>query len=256
MPRNDWTREETIVAFNIYCKIPFKSSSKTNPIIIKFAKILDRSPSALNMKIGNFGRLDPELKNQGISGLTHGSRLEEEIWEEFNGNWEKLAYESELLISKFSKKPIEKIAEIKEEEIDFLEGKEKETIIKKRVNQNFFRAIILSSYNIKCCITDISIPELLVAGHIKPWSEDIKNRTNPRNGLCLNVFHEKAFDEGYFTIDLDYKIKTSKYLREYKGIESVNDFLLKYEGKKINLPDRFIPSKEFLEYHYNSKFKK
>lgn len=25
---NKWTREETIVAFNLYCKIPFKSSSK------------------------------------------------------------------------------------------------------------------------------------------------------------------------------------------------------------------------------------
>ena len=25
---NKWTREETIVAFNLYCKIPFKSSSQ------------------------------------------------------------------------------------------------------------------------------------------------------------------------------------------------------------------------------------
>ncbi|MDR1792187.1 MAG: hypothetical protein LBR36_01890 [Bacteroidales bacterium] len=25
---NNWTKEETIIAFNVYCKIPFKSSSK------------------------------------------------------------------------------------------------------------------------------------------------------------------------------------------------------------------------------------
>ncbi|MDD6868362.1 MAG: hypothetical protein PUE39_02275 [bacterium] len=25
---NNWTREETIIAFNLYCKIPFKSSSQ------------------------------------------------------------------------------------------------------------------------------------------------------------------------------------------------------------------------------------
>lgn len=31
---NKWSREETIVAFNVYCKIPFKNSSKENPIII------------------------------------------------------------------------------------------------------------------------------------------------------------------------------------------------------------------------------
>jgi putative restriction endonuclease len=31
----NWTREETIIAFNVYCKIPFKNSSKTNATIIK-----------------------------------------------------------------------------------------------------------------------------------------------------------------------------------------------------------------------------
>lgn len=256
MPRNDWSREETIVAFNIYCKIPFKESNKNHPLIIKYAKLIGRSPSSFNMKIGNFGRLDPELKKQGIVGLKHGSKVEEEIWNEFNGNWEKLSYESELLIAKFSKKPIEEIAQIEKDEYEFLEGKEKERVIKTRVNQNFFREIILASYNLKCCITNISIPELLVAGHIKPWSVDKINRMNPRNGLCLNVFHEKAFDKGYFTIDLDYKVKTSRYLREYKEEEGVYDFLFKYDGRKINLPERFLPSKEFLEYHFNSKFKK
>ena len=54
MPKNNWTREETIVAFNVYCKVPFKSSSKTNPTIIKYANIIGRRPSALNMKVGNF----------------------------------------------------------------------------------------------------------------------------------------------------------------------------------------------------------
>ena len=40
---NNWTKEETIVAFNVYCKIPFKKSSKTNPAIIKYANIIGRS---------------------------------------------------------------------------------------------------------------------------------------------------------------------------------------------------------------------
>ncbi|MFA7057185.1 MAG: hypothetical protein WC155_06435 [Candidatus Cloacimonadales bacterium] len=97
MTRKNWSREETIIAFNVYCKIPFKSSSKTNPTIIKYAKLIGRTPSALNMKVGNFGRLDPDLKKQGIGGLSHGSRLDEQIWYEFNGNWEELAYESESL---------------------------------------------------------------------------------------------------------------------------------------------------------------
>ena len=92
--RNNWTREETIIAFNIYCKIAFKTSSKTNPIIIKYANLLGRTPSALNMKIGNIGRLDPTLKEQNIVGLSHGSKTEEEGWNEFYNNPEKLSYES------------------------------------------------------------------------------------------------------------------------------------------------------------------
>ncbi len=42
-----WTREETIIAFNMYCKIPFKDSNYTHPMIVKYAKIIGRSPSAL-----------------------------------------------------------------------------------------------------------------------------------------------------------------------------------------------------------------
>ena len=157
---NNWTKEETIVAFNVYCKIPFKSSSKTNPTIIKYANIIGRSPSALNMKVGNFGRLDPELKKQGIVGLGNGSKLDEIVWNEFNGNWEKLAYESELLIAEFQNKKVEEI--IDDGVFEFPLGTERETIIKQRVNQNFFRSTILSSYNLKCCITGLSISESLI----------------------------------------------------------------------------------------------
>jgi putative restriction endonuclease len=250
---NNWTKEETIIAFNVYCKVPFKNSSKTNPTIIKFANVINRSPSALNMKVGNFGRLDPELKRQGIIGLTNGSKLEEEVWNEFNGNWEKLAYESELLIAKFQNKKVEETSNI--ELIDFPVGLERDAFIKKRVNQNFFRSTILSSYNLKCCITGLSISDFLVASHIKPWSTDENNRLNPHNGLCLNSIHDKAFDKGFITITPDYKILTSQHLESYSDF-AINDFFLKFKNKSIILPDRFLPSKEFLDFHYHEIFKK
>lgn len=169
MAKNNWTREETIVAFNVYCKVPFKKSSKSNPTVIKYAKIIGRSPSALNMKIGNFGRLDPELKKQGITGLINGSKLEEVVWNEFNGNWDNLAFESEELIAKFQNKKINELVID-----DFPKGKERKSNVKTRVNQSFFRSAILSSNNLKCCITGLSIPDFLVASHIIPWSKDKK----------------------------------------------------------------------------------
>jgi putative restriction endonuclease len=251
MAKNNWTREETIVAFNVYCQIPFRSSNKANPIIIKYAHIIGRSPSALNMKIGNFGRLDPELKKQGITGLVNGGKVEEDIWNEFTGNWETLAFESEELIAKFQNKKIE--------EIDFEnlpKGRDITTTVKARVNQRFFRSAILSSYNFRCCITGLSIPDLLEASHIKPWSEDEVNRTNPHNGLCLNSIHHKAFDEGYLTITPDFKVIISKYFDDYTTEKVVNDFFFKYHNQDIIKPERFLPGREFLDYHFQHTFKK
>lgn len=247
MKRN-WTKEETIIAYNVYCKVPFNKSSKTNPLIIEYAKILDRSPSALNMKIGNFGRLDPDLKLQGISGLTHGSKMEEEVWNEFYNNWDELAYESELLIQKF------KNNRQATDETHLPEGKDQLRIVKTRINQSFFRSSILSSYNSTCAVTGIKIEGLLVASHIKPWSEDNKNRTNPHNGICLNSLHDKAFDRGYITITTDYKLKISNCIYDFSVNQMIDQFFIKYQDKTINLPDKFLPSKEFLEYHNKEIF--
>ena len=251
MHKNKWTREETIIAFNVYCKIPFRRSSKFNPTVIKYAELIDRTPSALNMKIGNIGRLDPELKKQGIVGLKHGSKLEEEVWEEFNGDWESLAFESEALIAKLSDKSIEEVVEIE----DIKEGVDKEVLVKQRVNQNFFRSTILSSYYFKCCITGLSIPEFLVSSHIVPWSKNKENRLNPRNGLCLNSLHDKAFDRGFLTITPDYVVKLSSSFGDYLESYSVQDYFVKYQDQKIMLPDKFLPKKDFLDYHNQNIFK-
>lgn len=254
MPRDNWTKEQTIVALNLYCKIPFNKVSSTHPDILRIAKIIGRSPNSVKMKIGNFGSFDPELKRRGIVGLANASKLDEVVWNEFNSDWDNLAYESELLISKFTNQPIEKVADINIDDIPL--GKEREAIVKQRVNQNFFRSTILSSYNSKCCITGLSISDFLVASHIVPWAKDHKNRLNPHNGLCLNSIHDKAFDKGFITVTPDYKIKVSKYFNSYKNDEAVTDLFLKYENQSIALPDKFSPSKDFLEYHYNNIFKK
>lgn len=244
MPKNNWTKNETIVAFNVYCKVPFKKSSKTNPIIIKYANIIGRSPSALNMKIGNLGRLDPELKKAGITGLVNGSKLEEIVWNEFHGNWDELAFQSEKIIANFQGKEIDKLYEIEE----FPEGSDKMRYVKTRVNQSFFRSSVLSAYNISCCITGLKVPGLLVASHIIPWKENVE-RTNPRNGLCLNNLFDKAFDKGMIAINDDYCIVISKYLKELER-ENKTDFFIRYQNAKITLPDKFYPEKAFLEKHF------
>src|SRR6266851_9722807 len=98
MRRRDWSREELIVAFNLYCKIPFGRIHTRNASVIGLAKAIGRTPSAVSWKLANFARLDPALKKRNISGATHGAQVEVEIWNEFSSDWDRLAFESERLL--------------------------------------------------------------------------------------------------------------------------------------------------------------
>lgn len=252
--KKTWSREETIVAFYVYCIIPFASSSKTNKTVIHYANLLCRTPSALNMKIGNIGRLDPELKKMNVTGLTHGAKMEKIVWDEFNNNRERLVYEAEKIIEKLSTTSIEDIY-LSTEEVDY-SSDDKIRLVKTRINQNFFRSSVLSAYNNTCAITNMQVGEFLVASHIKPWAEDKNNRLNPHNGICLNSIHDKAFDRGYITIDKNYRIIISSRLKEFYSNKFINDVFKKYEGNKILLPKKFKPSLNFLEYHNDVIFKR
>ena len=249
-PRRDWTREELIVAFNLYCKIPFGRIHIRNPLIIELARALGRTPSAVSWKLANFSRLDPSLQKRNITGATHGARAEVDIWNEFSNDWEKLAFESERLLSQLTGRSPEFINETNV----FPEGKSRESITRTRVNQGFFRATVLASYGSRCCITGLSVPQLLLASHIVPWSVDIKNRTNPRNGLCLNALHDRAFDCGLLTVTPDLRVKLSPLLRKKALDESSRVFLFSYEDRKISLPRHFAPDVDFLRYHNEKIF--
>jgi len=86
------------------------------------------------------------------------------------------------------------------------------------------------------------------------WSKYQENRLNPRNGLCLNSIHDKAFDKRFIAITPDYKVETSKYFNDFETDKSVKGFFLNFNYQSTNLPDKFLPSKEFLDYYKNNIF--
>lgn len=243
-----WTKDETVLALALYCKIPFGKIHKGHPQVVELAKLLGRTPAAVSMKMGNFGRFDNELIKKGITGLAHGSVMDKVVWDEYHLDMQAL---SETV------KQIPYMQELINEDdpaMPLPEGKTRSTNVKSRVNQGFFRSAVLSAYNKKCCITGLDVPPLLIASHIKPWkdSDPKTERTNPCNGLSLNTLHHDAFDNGIFTIDTDYRILVSKTAKEQYTSEVFHEFFKKYEGKTITLPERFLPSKEMIVYH-NSK---
>lgn len=249
-----WTREELILAMNLYCKLPFGKMHKGNPQVRELSKLIGRTPSSIARKLGNLARLDPSLQARGIKGLSRGGNLEVTIWNEFYNNWDKLPFESEKLLAEYARSSVEEVNEIDVKDLP-REGKERTRLVKVRVNQRFFRSMVMASFDNKCCITGLANKELLVAGHIRPWGIDEKNRMNPQNGLALNALHDKAFENGLITILPNFKVKVSSILKKGKN-DAVRNYFVKYDNEQILLPSRFLPDKEFLEYHNDERFKK
>ncbi len=248
-----WSREELLVAFNLYCQMPFGKMHSRNPEIIHVAGALGRTPSSVAMKLVNFASLDPSITSTGRTGLGNASRADRAIWNEFNGDWEALAVESQThlktLFSKSATTPSTPSTYLDDfDETDY-EGQTKSVQIQARIKQSFFRKAVLSSYGGRCCITRISEPRLLVASHIVPWKSDPKNRLNPRNGLCLSALHDKAFDRGLIMITDDFRVDVSPTLSHFENEPFIRDTLIAIRGQSITLPEKFRPDVAFLRHH-------
>lgn len=252
-----WSKEETILAFDLYCRTPFGKISSSNKDIQALSVLLGRTPGAVALKMQNLAHYDPELRKREITAMAHGSKLDAEIWEEFSNNWEDLSYQARLITAHLKNESIDSV--ICDPEIDMLpEGGVREQLTKNRIGQYFFRMTVLSAYDNRCCITGLAIPELLVASHIKPWKDaDIKTeRTNPMNGLALNALHDKAFDRGLITVTPDYIIKVSSEIKPSIEGNTVEDWLLSFADQEIRMPNKFFPGKDFLEFHNDVIFRR
>lgn len=247
-----WTREELILAINLYAKIPFGQMDHRNKQVQELASLIDRTPGAVARRLGNFASMDPVQKARGIKGLSNAGPIAENVWDEFYNNWDAAFEESERLLANYKHVSVEKLYDFEISEIE--KGIDKERMVKTRINQYRFRQLVMTNYNNTCCITGIQQPELLIASHITSWSKYENNRLNPMNGVCLNALHDKAFDNGLITISADdYKIHISSLLKKNKK-EVINRYFIQFEGESIILPKKFLPSPEFLKIH-NESFK-
>lgn len=128
----------------------------------------------------------------------------------------------------------------------------RESITKHRLGQGAFRVVVTDAYQRRCAITGEKTLPVLQAAHIKPYAAEGPHSVN--NGLLLKSDFHTLFDEGYITIDEDYRIDVSKRLHEDYG--NGRDYY-KYHGQKLLvLPERKIelPSREFLRWHNENVF--
>lgn len=119
-----------------------------------------------------------------------------------------------------------------------------------------FRENVLKAYERKCAVCGFDVklgntPIGLEAAHIK-W----KSHGGPSkavNGLALCVLHHELFDRGAFTLSKEQQVLVSD---EAHGTKGFKEWLKKYHGKKILLPQRrsHYPGSDFIHWHVKEVF--
>lgn len=253
---NLWTKDELILAFNLYLKLPFGKMHSRNPDIIHLANIVGRTANSIALRLVNFASVDPYHQGRGIIGMKGGAKQVQPIWDEFFQNKETLIFESERILALKENQTIEtKFSELLFD-ISDLKGETKLREVKTRVNQNVFRQMVVANYSGKCAITGIDIPELLFASHIIPWAKNEKERLNPENGICLSALYDKAYDKGFIAINERFEVLISSDLKKKSKHEYYPKYFSHLENEKIILPQKYLPKKEFLQFHLDEIFSK
>ena len=263
--RRNWSREETMMAFALYMILEPRECDDKGFDVQRLAAAIHRTPNSVALKIWNIAAHDANRQARGRVGMQHGSKLDVEIWEwytaegdEFLSQCLTLLHQALLSVDSSTMKSAPDRLSSVESASQLLvsenpKGAERLTLTVQRVNQCYFRNSLMTNYSGRCCMTGITVPRLLIASHIKPWAVSTPmEKTAASNGLLLNALHDRAFDQGFITLDDDYRIVVSH--GAVRHTESNDKWLYALEGQRIHLPHANPPSHEFLEYHHKHVF--
>lgn len=258
MARTDlWTREEMILALNLYLKLPFGKMDRRNPQVKQLAQIIGRTPDAVAYRLVNYASCDPILQERGISGMENGKKKCLPYWNEFVNDRERLLFESEKILALREGTTLEKKFESDLFGLpEGLTGETKLREVKTRINQSVFRKIVLANYDYRCALTGIDLSELLVASHIIPWADNKQERLNPENGICLSSLYDKAFDRGLISFTDDKHVLFSARLKENVSKDYYSKYFEPIENAYLVTPKKYHINPTFLEWHRDCIFNK
>jgi len=97
-----WTREEVILALDLYKRFYPRIPGPATPEVVEVSRILNqidihpahlrpedfRSPKAVSLKLSNLRSLDPTTESEGLKAT---SKIDREVWDELAGNPAALA---------------------------------------------------------------------------------------------------------------------------------------------------------------------
>lgn len=105
-----WSRDELILALDLYLKNRESPPGKTNPMVVELSQLLNimgrrvedrqedfRNPSGVYMKMMNFRSLDPIFTASGKKGLTSIGEGDRVVWRQFSEKPEELSAAAEAI---------------------------------------------------------------------------------------------------------------------------------------------------------------
>ena len=158
----------------------------------------------------------------------------------------------EEFIEVFAECALQEIQSVPVSKTPDIESTEAKTETKLRRGQAWLRDRAMMYWNGRCAVTGATIPEILEACHIKPWSaEEItgKERLSLENIILLSVHLHRLFDAGLITFADDGKLLISKKISQ----ENVEILLGNREMRLSRQPSP--GQKKFLDYHRKNIFK-
>ena len=209
-----WTREELVVSLELFTRFPKGVNSK-NPEVIRYADAVGRTANAMSIRVNNILALDPATKADGRVGLSGGrSELLVSLWDYMVNDKDGFAIESHNALVKFGLlDDTTWVVNVHGGDEVIYVGRNRDVQSTARVGQAVFRRMMFNNYEARCCISDVTVSDMLMASHILPWARCDLHRLNPANGLLLSVWHDKAFDSGYITMTDDYRVQVAYDLK-------------------------------------------
>ena len=260
--RRGWTRDELLVALNVYHKLTFGQFHGRQPVVMAVAQRMGRTSNSVAMKLCNLASLDPALKLRGIAGLPGASALDRAMWQEFHANLREMAPSSEeALRTLFAAGPADSVTVEPKKGVTVcktapLGPTETITTVKVRRGQEYFRDVVLNNFGGRCGVTGIELPELLIASHILPWGTHPEHRLEVQNGLCLSRLHDAAFDRGLIAFDGELRLVLSTELKNHLPQPALEQNFAQFEGVPLVVPtDGVLPSEAYLTMHRKSIFR-
>lgn len=250
MARRLWTKEEFILTLDLYFRIPFGQFDKGNPDIIRMAKLINRTPSSVAMRLCNYAYCDPALRAKGVVGLAGGYAQCLPFWEKYSNKLGELTSEA----AKCRKKIIE--ATIPTEDESLTRTSQWDSLVNELYNFKF-QSVIKKNYHERCAISSLKADQFLVGCHIIPVENGEEENIDASNGLCLTILYARAFMEGLIGIDTQYRVHISSELKSHQFDKGYYSLFKKYDGSELSIKDVVIkPNPQFLELHMDTIFDK